>query len=43
MTLPAAATDPVRVGGGDINEAWCVLFGGSYRAAAERVAESCAG
>jgi fructosamine-3-kinase len=28
MTLPAGASDPRRVGGGDINEAWHVLLNG---------------
>lgn len=28
MTLPAGASAPRRVGGGDINEAWCVLLDG---------------
>jgi fructosamine-3-kinase len=28
MTLPAGASDPRRVGGGDINEAWYVLLDG---------------
>jgi hypothetical protein len=41
VSLPAGAIDPRRVGGGDINEA--VLFGGSYRAAAEQVASNYVG